>query len=416
MGGAPAGCLDSLDAMQTAAAERPLRWGIIGTGRIAHDFACALKASPTNELVAVAGRSRSQAQCMAALFGCRASSAHGRAAYAEVAHAADVDVVYVATFHLQHVEHALLCLRAGKHVLVEKPLAIDAPGARRIVAEARRRRRFVLEAHWTRFFPAVEEAARVVRSGEIGELTTVLSDFSYVDDLGSSRPEFTRALGGGATLMLGVYPLAACVHLFGAHSAVRALGQQHRNESGTIDAQVSAAIAFGPAQLGCAAWGYTGAGAEQTVLVCTRGSVLLHSPAHCPTGLSVRVAKGGRGEFEVRTHEYPLPPRWPGPAGAARPPSLHFPHSEGLAYELHAVEAAVRAGRLECEQMPHAHSVAIAELADSVRMQVGIVYPTDGLLFRARSLAWTRPRALAAAALAAAALVAVGAARAARRA
>ena len=149
----------------TPLADRPIRWGIIGTGNIAHHFANGLKAVPDAELVAVGSRTQEKADAFGDEFGV----ARRYAAYVELAEDADLDAVYISTPHQDHRESTLLCLNAGRNVLCEKPFAINAGEARDMVAAARANNRFLMEAMWTRFRPTMVKLRELIAADAIGE-------------------------------------------------------------------------------------------------------------------------------------------------------------------------------------------------------------------------------------------------------
>lgn len=137
-----------------------IRWGILGTGKISTAFATALQDTPGAKLVAVASRSADSAASFGARFGVRRC----HASYQALADDDQVDVVYIGTPHPMHHENAMMCLHGGKAVLVEKSFTMNRRQAEDIIALARRKRLFVMEAMWTRFLPAVVEAKRIVEN------------------------------------------------------------------------------------------------------------------------------------------------------------------------------------------------------------------------------------------------------------
>ena len=201
-----------------------VRWGILGTGKIARAFAIALVDVPGAVLAAVASRSLDKAQAFAgecSEFGEMASFG----SYQELANAEGIDLVYVATPHPQHADNALMVLGAGKGVLVEKPFTMNLREAEQVVTLARARRLFLMEAMWTRFLPAYAEVRRIIDSGEIGEVSQVVADFGFTASFGPEHRVFNPELGGGALLDLGIYPLSIAAALLGPVAAVKAQAQ-----------------------------------------------------------------------------------------------------------------------------------------------------------------------------------------------
>ncbi len=152
-----------------------IHWGILGTGNIAHQFARGLPAAVDGELVAVGSR----AQELAERFGDEFGVPRRYGSYAALAADPDVDAVYVSTVHPVHKDASILCLNAGKAVLCEKPFAINVVEAEQVVAVARERRKFLMEAMWTRFAPAMVKIRELLADGAIGEVRMIQADFGF---------------------------------------------------------------------------------------------------------------------------------------------------------------------------------------------------------------------------------------------
>lgn len=196
-----------------------LNWGIIGTGTIADKFCRALTGGmePAQRVAAVCSRSREKGESFARRFGCE--SVFGDVA--SMCAGDTVDVVYVATPHPFHAEAVIQAVSAGKHVLCEKPMTLNADQARKCFEAARKNGVFLMEAMWTRFVPAVTKACAWVEAGEIGEVLRVTSDFHALNREDASSRLFAPELGGGSLLDLGVYSLfAADLFLKGAPEVI----------------------------------------------------------------------------------------------------------------------------------------------------------------------------------------------------
>ena len=229
---------DSLDAPA-------LRWGVLGTGWIADRFVASLGRHTRQVVTAVGSRSRASADRAATAWG--VERAHG--SYEALVADPEVDVVYVATPHNHHLPHALLAIAAGKHVLVEKPVGLDAAEARAIGDAARDAGVFCMEAMWTLFLPKLDVVRQVVEQGWLGELRTVVADMGEWFDAGHRimRPH----LAGGPLLDLGTYPVTLATWALGAPDAVAAVATPAPNG---INGQLSVALATsagGTAALQC---------------------------------------------------------------------------------------------------------------------------------------------------------------------
>src|SRR6266849_10901020 len=197
----------------------PLGWGLIGTGGIAETFAADLTFTDSGRAVAVGSRQMDSANRFADAF----DIPNRHAGYESLVADPEVDVVYVATPHPMHHANALLALRAGKAVLVEKPFTMNAAEAQELVAVARAEGLFLMEAMWTRFLPHIAEIRRLLAAGALGEIVTVTADhgqwFAKDPDFRLFAPE----LGGGALLDLGVYPVSFSSMILGTPSKILAL-------------------------------------------------------------------------------------------------------------------------------------------------------------------------------------------------
>ncbi|HMN47226.1 MAG TPA: Gfo/Idh/MocA family oxidoreductase [Povalibacter sp.] len=184
---------------------RRIRWGILSTGRIAHQFAQDLSRVDNAELVAVAARSREAA----AAFAEHHHIPHAHAGYAALIADPRVDAVYVATPHTLHFEHSAAALRAGKAVLCEKPLTTSAAECAALIDVARSTGAYLMEGMWTYFLPAVRTAQQWVAAGRIGRIRHIKADFGYpLLPYDANRREYDAALAGGCLLEMGIYPIA----------------------------------------------------------------------------------------------------------------------------------------------------------------------------------------------------------------
>ncbi len=179
-----------------------LRWGIIGTGAIAGDFATALRDSTKCEVVSAAGSSPEKSRAFAERFGLPRSAESIGALLADRA----VDAVYIATPHPMHEAHALLAIDAGRAVLCEKPLTVDAAGAERVIGAARRKGVFLMEAFMYRCHPLVAEVADKLRQGAVGTVRHIRADFGFFAERRPEHRLFNPELAGGAILDIGCYP------------------------------------------------------------------------------------------------------------------------------------------------------------------------------------------------------------------
>ncbi|WP_116247034.1 Gfo/Idh/MocA family protein [Nocardiopsis sp. FIRDI 009] len=322
--------------------EGGLRWGVIGTGGIAHSFLEALRATPTGRVTAVGSRSAERARTFADTWGIAVS--HG--GYAELARDEDVDVVYVATPHPWHHSHALMCLEAGKHVLVEKPMAMNALQVAEMVAAARSGGLFLMEAMWTRYLPAYRLARDLVADGMIGRLCSLSAEFGINVPFDPDHRLFNAELGGGALLDLGVYPLALATDFLGDLTIVGATRQLSPDRMVDTHTTVLARGEGGvAATLSCASRSTM---PGRAVLVGTEGWLEMDR-VWAPT--EVVVHRDGR-----------------------EPEVFHRPYrGNGYVHEAEEVARCVARGLSQSPDMPWSESLRLARLMDLVRDVGGFV-------------------------------------------
>ena len=334
-----------------------LRWGVLGCGNIAQDFAHVMKVAPRSVIQAVAARSGERARQFAEKFGV-ATWYNG---YEGLCEDENVDIIYVATVPEFHREHAEMALASGKHVVIEKPLASTPEDAVAILSAAQASGKFCMEGMWTRFFPATELSRRMAREGHIGEIKHVRADFGF--DLAKDEGKESSKWQTGAGMNAGVYP---------THSAVMILGIEVDRQSAVgcrpsfgegLDTE---GILFGQYQTGQTAlisWGHLTETAEEVDIIGSRGTIRIHSPAHAPTSMTVTVKTGRRRDDDesVQTHRFPLP---------HVPGELIYPNSEGLYYEIAAVERCIAAGLTECPQLPLLESIQVIKMVSEAVTQI----------------------------------------------
>ncbi|MFF1644113.1 Gfo/Idh/MocA family protein [Streptomyces sp. NPDC058240] len=329
-----------------------VRWGVLATGGIAAAFTEDLRSMPDAEVVAVASRTDASAQAFAQRFG--VPRAYG--SWAALAADEEVDVVYVATPHSAHREAAALCLEAGKHVLCEKAFTLNAREADELVKLARDRGLFLMEAMWTYCNPVIRRMTELVRDGAIGDIRSVQADFGLAGSFGPEHRLRDRALGGGALLDLGVYPVSFA-HLL--------LGEPDRVQADAVlspeGVDLHTAMLLG--------WSEAGASA---LLNC---SVVADTP-------QTAAVTGSKGRIEFpRGFFYPErfvlhraghdPEEFTaGAAGAGL---------RGLQFEQAEVARALRAGETESPLVPLDGSLAVMRTLDAVRDRIGVRYPADDL-------------------------------------
>ena len=324
----------------------PIRWGILSTGNIAVQFARGLAALPDAELVAVGSRSQESAD----RFGDQFQVAHRHASYEALANDPAVDAIYVATPHPMHAENTLLCLRAGKAVLCEKPFALNAAQAEQMINEARSRGLFLMDAMWTRFLPHMVRLRELVQQQAIGELRMLTADFGFRTEFDPKSRLFDPALGGGALLDVGVYPATFASMLFGTPRSV--VSQAQLGATG-VDEQSALVLGYEGGQLALLSCAVRTDTAQEAMLYGSSGWIKLHSPWWGPTSLTLKQA------------------------GQAEQTLTFAIVGNGYNYEAAEVAACIRAGRTESAIMPLDETLAVIHTLDTIRSQWGLHYPGE---------------------------------------
>ena len=198
-----------------------LRWGILGPGWIADRFVSALLANTQQRVTAVGSRRTEASRAFAERF----NIDRWHSGYEALVSDPNVDIIYVATPHTTHFEHAMLALQAGKHVLVEKPFATNTADASTLITVARSRGLYCAEAFWTFHLPKFDVLRQLRDDGVLGEINTTIADIG--EYFTPDHRIFNPALGGGPLLDLGVYALSLTSWFMGPGLDLTAHGQPH---------------------------------------------------------------------------------------------------------------------------------------------------------------------------------------------
>ncbi|GAB4483133.1 MAG: Gfo/Idh/MocA family oxidoreductase [Anaerolineae bacterium] len=324
----------------------PIHWGIMGTGSIAAAFAADLALLPDARLAAVGSRTQAGADAFAERFGIP----HRHASYEALAADPTVDVIYVATPHPQHHPNTLLCLEAGKAVLCEKPFALNAAQAAGMIALARARGLFLMDAMWTRFLPLFARLRELLAEEALGAVQMLGADFGFRADFAPHSRLFDPALGGGALLDVGVYPVALASQVLGPPARIAALA--HIGKTG-VDEGVGIVLGCEGGTLAVLSASLRADAAREAWIAGTHGRVLIR-PAWWMGSHMTLIREGHSAE------EIDLPPL-----------------GRGYTHEAAEVMACLRAGRTESPVMPLDETLAIMQTLDTVRAQIGLRYPGE---------------------------------------
>ena len=331
-------------------------FAILGLGNIARRFAEDLALISDAKLVAVGSRSGERARAFAEQYG----ADHAAGTYAATFDGPRVDAVYIATPHTSHRELTLMCLERGVPVICEKPLGLDLTEVEQMVAAARARKVYLMEALWTRFLPSTLALKKLIDEGTIGEVESVRSDFGFrANDLdavlGGTPVDLERnrilnpALGGGALLDIGIYPQFLSQFLLGEPEEITATARLSA-QGVDLDTQVTARHRGGRLSHNYST--LLGRTATEALILGTTGSIHWHPRWHEPSSFSIL-----RGKTDPPENHY-----------------FDFGGANGYRYEAEAVMADVRAGRTENELWSHDDSLALHRTLTRIREQIGVKY------------------------------------------
>ena len=257
-----------------------IRWGIVGTGKSAHNFAKALSIINNGSLVAVASRSEDNATSFSKEFNLPLSFS----SYKCLANSADVDIVYIATSNSCHKGNAELFLNAGKHVLIEKPFTTNAKDAEILISLAKKHNLFLMEAMWTRFIPAFNKVEQLIESEEIGEVVSFHSTLGQPSKIDKNSNLFNTDMGGGSTLDLGVYLVFWSHYLFGIPTNVQSDVYYGATD---VDLTTSTILSYDQGRYAHISSSIVTRFSNNGVIYGTKGAIEIHQPLYCPTKISI---------------------------------------------------------------------------------------------------------------------------------
>lgn len=331
-------------------------WGILATGKIAHSLAADLALVPGARLAAVGSRSAASAAAFTAEHGDDRTRAHG--SYDALLADPDVEVVYVATPHALHLEGARAAFAAGKHVLCEKPLTLRTADAEEMVRLAGEHDRFLMEAMWTACHPVVRELRAALGTGRFGTPRQLQAELGFRVDAPPTDRMLDPALGGGALLDMGIYPLTFAHLMLGEAEGLTA--RATLSETG-IDLDVAIAGRYPGGALATMNASMTSWSSRRATIATDLGRIEVGPQFHHPD----------RAVFTPYDARGPRPEQQVVLTGAA--PVL----GRGYGNEIAEVGRCVRAGLRESPLVPHAQTLTILRQLDALREQTGIRYPDD---------------------------------------
>lgn len=322
-----------------------MKVGILAAGNIARKMAYTLNHLEETECYAVASRTLEKAEAFASEH--HVEKAYG--SYEELVNDPEVELIYIASPHSHHYEHAKLCLEHGKPVLIEKSFMANAKQAEEILTLGKAKGLLVAEAIWTRYLPSRKMIDEIIASGEIGEVSMATGNLGY--DIRNVERMYRPELAGGALLDVGVYPLNFIVMALGSNYE-RVQSCCTKYETG-VDAQNVITLQYPDGTLAIAHSSMLGGSEQAGIVYGSKGYLIAH-------GLN-NVEKIGIYDNQRKLIREIEPPQ----------------QINGFEYQVLSCVKAIREGKIECPEMPHEEILRMMRLMDECRRQWGMVYPFE---------------------------------------
>ncbi len=318
--------------------------GILGVGRIAEKMVKTIAEIENASVMAAASRDYARARSFADKFSIPV--AYG--SYEELAKDESIDLIYIATPHSRHYEDCMLCLENGRNVLCEKSFTANAVQAEKVLSFAKEKGLFICEAMWTRFIPMRFTLDEIIKSGVIGEITSLTANLGY--EITFKERLVKPELAGGALLDLGVYTINFALMAFGTEiSEIKS--SCTKNEYG-VDTHNSVIMNFADGKTAVLHSNMNANTDKMGIIYGSKGRIEFYNINNCE-GIRVILDDG-----TVTAYETP-------------------PQISGYEYEVIASLKAIAEGETECAEMPHSETLRVMKIMDSLRKEWGIRYPFE---------------------------------------
>ena len=324
---------------------KKIKWGIIGCGNIANKFASDLALIEDAELFAVASRSEKRAR----EFQLKHHANKSYSNYEELLADEDIDIVYIATPHISHAKWSIKAMEQGKHVLCEKPVALNKKETSDILETSKRTNRFFMEALWTRFNPSFVAIKKLIDEGVIGNVKYINADFSFKADKPLDGRVLNLELGGGAILDIGIYPAFLTYSLLGIPDEILAKSIFHKVTK--CDMQTSMIFHYPNAQAVLYS-SFASKSAMTAKISGTEGQIHIPNPWHVPQGFTL-IKNDHEKYFDLPTTGI------------------------GFSHEILECHQCIRDNSIESAIWSHQNSMDLISILDDVRKQVGLKYPQE---------------------------------------
>jgi predicted dehydrogenase len=328
---------------------KTIRWGILGTGRIAHKFAADLQMVENAKLIAVGSRSKQSAKD----FSCEFAVKYAHESYDALVQNPEVDVIYIATPHNLHYENTLLCLQYKKAVLCEKPIAMNALQAAAMISLAKEQRIFLMEALWTKFHPHYLKMQEMIGQGMLGEIRSVLINFGFKPTPPVPSRLFDPELGGGTVMDIGIYNVFMAMSILGKPDHIDAVMTPAATG---VDEQCAILFRYNNGALAQLFSTFSSNLATEADICGSEGRIRLTSRFYEPSS-TIEFYKERVDSREV------IP--------------VHKEQGSGYQYEARHVNECLQNGLTESPVVTFEDTILLMETLDKIRAIAGIRYPAD---------------------------------------
>jgi len=325
--------------------QKTIKWGILGCGNIAGKFATDLKLVPDAELSAVASSDITKAK----EFSNTHHSKRYYDSYDALFNDSEIDIIYIATIHVSHAELSIRAMKHGKHVLCEKPLALNAKEAVKMIEISKQTQCFFMEALWTRFNPVFIEVLKRIKNKEIGEVNYINADFAFRSNHTLDSRVFNLDLGGGTILDIGIYPVFLTYTVLGIPKNIISSAILH--ETTGCDIQTSMIFEYPKASANLYS-SFTSDSDMIAKISGTEGHIHINNRWHESESFTI-VKNGTKKTIQLSKI------------------------GKGYAHEIMECHHCIRENKIESDLWSHQNSLDLISILDDVREQIGLVYPQE---------------------------------------
>lgn len=321
---------------------KKIKWGIIGPGKIADKFATDLQEVEHAELYAVASRSQTKAKS----FAKKHQATNSYSSYETMLQDEELDVVYIATPHVFHHAQTLMCFEYNKAVLCEKPFGMNRQQVEEMIAKAKQKNVFLMEALWTQFLPHFKAVMEIIKSKKYGAIKSLEANFGFNAAVDLEKRLYNKSLGGGSLLDIGIYPIFMALSALGMPQNIKAEGKFYKTG---IDQQTDMTFEYANNVNATLQSSIIQDTSTTAVIEMEKATLKLNYQFHAPTSFVVITDEGEEiKEFDV--------------------------HTRGYNFEAEHVQKMLWEGKTESTEMTFEKSLQLIELLDKVKAKIGLKY------------------------------------------